>query len=168
VLSPFTDVAAGDELRITIPPNVVANTTGETVQYRSVTARASADSITVNAAIDLGTAGVSFQYRTLACGTAATDGRVAVDGFKDANFQFEWTTKNATSLDFKIECQVKGSNTGWIVVIPTAGTSINLTATAAYSNRVLDVSDYDYCRLGSQINTDTGVNTVNATVRLTQ
>jgi hypothetical protein len=168
VLSPFTDVAAGDELRIVIPPNVVANTLGETVQYRSVTARASADSITVNAAIDLGTAGVSFEYRTLTCGTAATSGRIGVAGFQDANFQFEWTTKNATSLDWKVECQVAGSNTGWIVVVPTSGTSINLTAVDAYSARVFNVNSYDYCRLGTQINTDTGVNTVNATVRLTR
>ena len=61
--APFTDVAAGDELRIVLPTGTVANTTNETIVKRFVTARASATSITVNAAVDLGTTGMGFQYR---------------------------------------------------------------------------------------------------------
>jgi hypothetical protein len=169
VPSPFTNVAAGDELSVVVPVGTVANTTGETIVLLYVAARASADSITIGpAAVDLGTTGMSFNYRTRTCGTAATSGRVATDGFKDANFQFEWTTKNATSLDFKVECKVKGSNTGWVVTIPTTGASTNLTAVGAYSNRILGVDSYDYCRFGMQINADSGVNTVNGAVRLTK
>ena len=165
----FTDVAVGDELRIMLDPALIANNaTADNMILRYVTARASATSITVNAAVNLGTAGVPFNWRTLTCGTTATSGRIGVDGYRNANFQFEWTTKNATSLDWKVECQVKGSNTAWVVVIPTSGASTNITAVAATSARIIDVSDYDYCRLGMQVNTDTGVNTVNGAVRLTR
>jgi hypothetical protein len=165
---PFTNVAVGDELRFIVPAGTVSNVVTQTTYYRYVTARASASSITVNSAIDLGTTGLPFNFRTLTCGTSATSGMIATDGFRNANFQFEYTTKNATSIDWRVECQVKGSNTGWVIVIPSSGTSTNLTAVAATSGRIFDVSDYDYCRLGMQVNTDTGTNTVNGAVRLTR
>jgi hypothetical protein len=166
-VAPFTNVAVGDDLRIVIPAGTVANVITAQTVYRTVTARGSATSITVNSAVNLGTTGVSFNYRTLACAANATDGIFAVDGFKNANVQFEWQTKNATSLDWRVECKLAGSNTGWVVVIPSTGSSTNLTAVAATSARIFDVGDYEYCRLGMQVNTDTGVNTVNGVVRLT-
>jgi hypothetical protein len=164
----FTNVAVGDELRLYRPQGAVANSTADNLAHRFVTARASATSITVNSAVDLGTTGTTFDFRTLTCGTGSTSGRFATDGFRNANVQFEYTVKNATSIDWRVECKVQGANNGWVVVIPSTGTSTNLTATAATSARIFDVSDYDYCRLGMQVNTDTGVNTTYGIVRLTR
>lgn len=86
--APFTDVAVGDILYfLSSGPQ-----TAPVVRY--VTARASADSITVNAAITLTAA--SFTFKRRSCGTAATSGWVDVSTCFDTKVSWRVTQQNTT------------------------------------------------------------------------
>lgn len=154
--SAFANVSVGDELLITIGStgllasgSAVTTTPGaETRRY--VTAKASADSITVNAAVDL-SAGYNFYYRKLVCSTAATSGWFGVQGMKSVGWHFQVSTINATSIDMKVECRVQGS----VDVIVTAWDE-NYTGAGSHSASISGDLHYDACRMMMKVNTDTG------------
>lgn len=95
---PFTGVSVGDV--------IYALSTSGIREGRLVTARASADSITVDSAVNLGT-GVTFTTRQRSCGTAATDGWFYVNAGTVANItlQIDQLSLGSGALAAKIECK---------------------------------------------------------------
>ncbi len=151
-LSCFNNVAVGDVLFINQIAGVVsgaAPVSGLPI-IRSVTARASANSITMSgSAITLTAA--PFEYRKLSCGTADTSGVIGVAGARSITFQVGLAQENSASTDYKIQCRLYGH--AWSDVAgPTNDTS---TFNDIFSTEVA----YDECRVGAQVNTDDGGDT---------
>jgi hypothetical protein len=81
---------------------------------RYVSARASAASMTVDTAWTLPAAGVTLRKQSVACGTAATSGWVAVDGASMLVFSVDLkqVSLGTGAVGFKIEGMSLGSTTG--------------------------------------------------------
>lgn len=158
---PFTNVAVGDELEFNLDG---------VMELRYVAARASANSITVNSAINLGdgrrgTSGYGFWYRTLTCATTATVGWVPVRSNASVTWSVEVTQMDATSIDATLYCRNKGSiaSTGqqaWTHNYTAAGGDfITIQATGGIK--------IDECRMGLKINTDDGADTTTHAEKIT-
>jgi hypothetical protein len=90
------------------------------------------------------------------CAALATSGWIDMVGEGQAHVAtIEWVTKNATSLDYTIECRSYASSVGQTL------TSGSLSA-AGSSNIVIlsNANAFDQCRIGLKLTTDTGVNSV--------
>lgn len=165
--APFALVKAGDLLFI--------RTSATATLLKTVVTRTSDASIVVDgAAVDLGTAGVAFTFRSLTDGTGAAQGWLTVSKFSKKNFVFQLDTINATSIDVQVECKVCGSSgqgcdySNPVKVYPPVGgtgqcgtgnfTTAGITARCA----VVANEDWDQCRIGYKINTDTGVQAITA------
>jgi hypothetical protein len=146
--NPFTNLAVGDMLIVR---------RGEVTDRVSITAKASAASITVSSAVNW-SAGLDFRWLDLNCGTAVTDGWVGVGTFSTVGFTVEWVTKNATSLEFQTECAIGPGQPG---ILETR----SVTAIGNYGP-TLTAGVYDRCRLGIKLSTDTGVQSVNAHIEV--
>jgi hypothetical protein len=160
--APFTNVAVGDEL--------LFNLDGITYR-RYVTARASADSITISGAptatINLGdgrrgTAGYGFYFRRRTCDTTATTGWFPVRGRQQVSIAITVETINATSIDVTTYCRSGGS-----LQTPVEVDTKNYTAadgdiiTLAGGTGGLK---WEACRVGMKVNTDTGDQSVTVVV----
>jgi hypothetical protein len=140
----FTNVAVGDILYI----NDDTPFGTPTQIKRTVTARASADSITIDAAADLTTA--SFEYRTRNCGTADTSGAFPVDGWHSFTVQIDIDQEVSASIDYQLQCRTLGASASWgIVSGPT-----NQTSTGVFF--ISTDLPFHECRVGIQVNTDDG------------
>ena len=142
---------------------------------RQVTAKASADSITVDSAWDLGTAGVGWQFISYSCGTAATDGWLPSGTFHNNTYTLEITTLNATSIDVRLECRSAAPGAAPVPVYPSTSGSgdncaggthtggfCNFTSATGAALAVRDVGEWNECRWGMKINTDTGTQAITA------
>lgn len=145
----FAEVAVGDIL-------FIAATGTTTPTTRVVTARASADSITVDSVITL--AGNTWGWKKQSCGTGITDGWIPVGKFYNLAAQVEYVTKNATSVDFSFECKQGNVSAAAAIIDQTA-----MTATGVYS-RQLASGVFDSCRLGLKITGDGGAQSVFASL----
>jgi hypothetical protein len=147
---PFTDVAVNDQL-------VITGVIGQHV--RTVVARASATSITVDAAVDLSaTGGYAFQYRVLSCGTGATDGWFGVSSLSATTVTIDITQIVATGgIDVRIQC-ASGSNVAAarqvypLLTPPAAGpTYLNFPTATASGVAVEITGSWSRCRVGMKI-----------------
>jgi hypothetical protein len=168
----FNGVAAGDEIRI-------ISSTG-TITSRVVTARASADSITIDAAVDLTTpaAGTQFWYRTLECGTETISGWFSTSPYQDLKITWEMNQVSLTSgyIDFRVECRDFGVDNQPVQVwgvgasgYPAAGF---VTAGILLGRKAIYIPESWYeCRVGSIIvgtddGADTGANAEKITIKV--
>jgi hypothetical protein len=142
---PFTELTAGD---------VIYFFSGNTYYSRRVATVASVDQITVDTAVTL--TDVSWTWRKAVCGTGAGDGWLDVSDFKTLNFTVSWITKNATSIDYSLECRA-GDASAYFV---TDG-RVSMTATGVNMYVARDAV-FDACRVGLKITADTGANSVSA------
>jgi hypothetical protein len=98
---PYTNVAVGDELFIS---GAAGNFT------RTVTARASATSITVDSAVNLDVdGGYIFNYRTLSCGAAVTDGWIQVGPGKHTITIIYRQGDLGGGVDYSLESRARGA-----------------------------------------------------------
>lgn len=159
---PFLNVNIGDVVSVQTGPNSFLT--------RYVVTKPDNDTITVNAVWNLGATGVVFSYLKKNGGTAATDGWINIGPLNQATFLIRVDQINATSIDAKVECrQSTFSTVPTIVFPPTGGQGICQTTptgnfTAAGGCPVDITALFDACRLCFKINTDTGVNSVSASV----
>ncbi len=147
----FTDVAVGDMLTFTL--------SGEPYK-RVVTARASADSITVNKAISIPADGVGFLYQHQYTSSNPADfiGAVSVDGWKAADFT--WTVDAVASTGgavMTLECS-QGAGPGWPltswVTVATATVATGGTKADTVEAIDLQIADFKFCRLGFSFTAD--------------
>lgn len=138
----FTGMAAGDLL-------LIRNAGTGVTSLRRIVTFTSVSQVVVDAAIDLGTAGVTFNWLKQSCGTAATDGWVDVSLFYRLTFERALTTFNATSIQTQVECQLNGVGS---YTIDTS--SVTATGSYAYS---IGSGVWDSCRMGVKVTTDTGL-----------
>jgi hypothetical protein len=161
---PFTDVAVGDILYILSS----GPQTAPVVRY--VTARASADSITVDTAITLTAATFTFKRRS--CGTAASSGWVDVSTAWDVKVAWRISQQDTTGgISIVVYCKDNDdSGTGTRVYPPnnTGGTreceDTGIFATTTTGCAVTIPEGWDSCRLGMKIVTaDDGADTTTHT-----
>jgi len=142
--NPFASLAVGDMILVR---------RGTVTDRVSITAKASAASITVSSAVDW-SAGLDFRWLDLTCGTAVTDGWIGVGAFYNVAVTVEWVTKAATSLDFQTECAM---GPGLPAIVETR----SATAVGQWA-LVITAGVYDRCRVGMKLTADTGAQVVNA------
>lgn len=144
---PFANVAVGDELTFVGMGGLPLDTAGN--EYRLVTARASADSITVNTAIDIGTTGRTFTYRKRACGTAATDGWFYTGGWQDFTVYVQADQSDAGGgVDVALYCEAFSSASGQTRVFQKTYSSYGDPS----GRDAVTVTNYwDRCRLGIRL-----------------
>jgi hypothetical protein len=132
---------------------------------RLVTAKASDDSITVNAAVQLdqpvtgSSNGVTFTWRRLECGTGAENGWVYLGGQDVAAFHLSIDQMNVSAggIDVRVECRAYGPS-----AVPNQIFLNNYTTAGIPSGRaVYTISrvPYDECRVGTKLGTDDGGDT---------
>lgn len=149
--NPFGSVAAGDVISINI---------AGTATTRLVTARASADSITVNSALTIAATGLPFVYWKFNSGTAATSGWVDVSGLSDVTITVHYVQGDLDALTAVWECRLNDWDTQPTVVYPgesdlcgaagtySAGVCSFATASASADLAVVVTGKWDSCRLG--------------------
>ncbi len=162
----FTELLVGDLILIEVPSEATTTPDAQPSQYlRWITARASADSITVNSAVTIPAAGVGFTWWKLSAGTSASSGWFPMNPNQIIVVSVD--QMDATSIDYKVECRFKF----WDYVsnpIIIAGPT-NLTAATDTPDRVaIEGADrYDQCRVGFKINTDDGADTTTHAEKIT-
>jgi hypothetical protein len=141
---PFQQIFAGTAANYILRFNL-----NGVLTYRQVTAAASAISITVDSAVDLGTTGLTFDWALVnQCGTAATDGWFSVSGVAKVEFIFQIDTLGSTSIDRIVQCKGEGPRASPITAVAAA----NYTATGGEKMTVS--TQWAQCRLGVKVNTD--------------
>jgi len=158
----FTDVAVNDLLLITIG--------GQEVQ-RKVTARASADSITVNQAIRIPAAGVPFTYKKFWYSTDPFDD-LWIPVRADGTTLFQTNIAANTSTGGVVQslfCTTKGA--GWPTTNNmTVATETTATGTAAkYAHSFnLNLLPYTHCKMAFKYGTADAAGTDDITLTVTQ
>lgn len=152
----FTNVLAGDLLIFKV---------GNTAYERKVTARASADSITVNAAVNIPAAGVTFAYKKFWVSTNPADEMwFPTIGYRTLLIPWNVAANTATGgTTNTLECARRGPgwpSTIWMPIGPSTsrgsdGTqNIASAATGAYTDYVdLTLLSFDYCRFSWKFGT---------------
>jgi hypothetical protein len=148
----FTTVSVGDLLLLQL-----ADQRGALQQYeRKVTAKASANSITVNAAINIPTAGVTFRFKKLFFSTNPADRMwVPVKVVTQATYTYRVDANaNTGGVTYLVECAPVGEGPAWPtrtwVQVWTGNTASG--ATLAPSLFAADLghtgTPFEYCRFG--------------------
>lgn len=139
---------------------------------RYITAKASGASITVNSAVNIENsgAGYPFQWNDVACGTAATDGWIPVNGASVIKVSVQVDQLNVTGgINVTIQCKDNTHDTVPITIYPdpndsSAEESHTMNYTAVQANSYSVPVPWDACRVGLEIGTadDGGDLTTNA------
>jgi hypothetical protein len=169
--NPFANLVVGDVIYLQDPFQATKGATLEKV----ITARASADSVTISSVISVPTAFTanSFEWRKRQCATTANAGWFPVEGYRPVKFSVGANTIGATSVDIRFECREQGEdNQPYPVctsgVCSSAGVLTVPAASAGFSGRnafVVGVNDqWKECRVGLKIN---GAGTQSITMRAT-
>lgn len=152
--APFANVQVGD---LIIFPRVKPGTSLATSGFHEavVTARASADSITISAAVDLSspTTGSKFYFKTKYTDTAQSSVFFDVSKFVMFNIQADVETINATSLDFTLECRLRKFD-------QRANTVYTKNFTAVGADAIAVSVPYEQCRVGWKVTGDAGAQDV--------
>lgn len=163
--NPFSDVAVGDVI-------AVRRATG-VVDRRIVVTRTDAANVVVESAVDW-SGGFAFGYRTLTCGTTATDGWVDASGSNNITIQFQIDQANTTTgIDWRIEC--KGAGIGSLAdpVYPASGFITVTNASTPYVSAAYVNGRWSACRVGVKLTStddggDTGANAEQITAFITR
>lgn len=92
------------------------------------------------------------------CGATSADGWVPTpNNGRPVVFQIRWITKNATSLDYQIECKVSDDSG----TTPGIVNTISMTATGVQTGTAWP-HNFAACRIGLKLTSDTGANSVSA------
>jgi hypothetical protein len=156
---PFALLGVGDAFGVKIGTDAVPT-------YRIITAKASGDSVTVNAAIDLSVdaTGYFFTWRKYVGGTAATSGWFDVSNLAadTITITVQYDQGDLDALGVRWECRVQSLDTQPQYVHPGASTSSGIcgpgtpsatfctfaTAGAGQGLSVRDIGKWDECRIG--------------------
>lgn len=91
------------------------------------------------------------------CGAASTDGWVKTSSGNPIVIQVNWITKNATSLEYQIECKITNDTS----TSPSVLSTISMSAIGVQTSTIWP-HGYTACRVGLKLTTDTGTNSVSA------
>ena len=131
----LTGLAVGDVLQVLTSPRPGASTpaTGTGTTLRVVTAIASVNSITVDAAIDLSaTGGYSYSFYRNTCGTAATNGWVSVpNAAQRFAMSVSFEQGDIANLVARWECKQSGIAAPIVIVYPGESSDCGLGAALA-------------------------------------
>jgi len=122
--NPFTDIAVGDVLEV-----APIGTSGRRT-YLRVDARASAASITVDTAVDLGT-GVAWRYWRLQSGTTVNDGWFPVSGATSVTIGVYWVQGDLDALQVIWQCRSAAPGSKPMQVFPGLTSECGLGGSAA-------------------------------------
>ena len=155
--APFTTVAVGDMIGVVMRSLAPGLERG--LVWRRVTARASATSLTVNAAWDLsttfGSGGYSFQHMKADIGSGEFDGWISLVGAESVTFDLDIAQLVATGgISYKVECKTGVPGMSPLIVI---GPTNVATGTPTASSNVV-TEPRVACRLGLRIITGDDAN----------
>lgn len=157
--SVFAPVGVGDTLTVMV---------SGVETFRTVTAKASNTSVTIDSAANLDNAGQGYgwSYRDVTCGTTANDGWLNVAGFRDKVFTFEFNAGDADSIDIRWECKTSVPGANPVIVYPgksdTCGGGSLLTGYCNFPAAGVGITSrlalvvyepWAFCRLGMKVKT---------------
>jgi len=105
----FTDIGVGDVLLVQLSSGVN--------HLRVVTAKASADQVTVESAIDLSD-GHPWRYKKLRCGTGVDDGWINTSGWDTVQLTVLYVAGDLGTLDIAMFCKENAIGSGAVRVYP--------------------------------------------------
>jgi hypothetical protein len=166
--APFTNVAVGDAIFVRLGGGL------DQTDMVTVTARASADSITVSSAVDW-SAGYVFSYLDLVCGTDTAAGWIDVSNKDTIQMTVEYAAGDMTGLDVVFECKDNGLTSAPVQVYPGPSSecgfgTLNTDVCTLVLNDALTVkltyNAFKQCRVGLAWRTADGatVDAVNTTL----
>lgn len=164
---PFAVVEVGDVILVRDSSNAL--------QILTVDAKAGADEITVDTAVDLGTVGVDWQYRTLSCGTGANDGWINTARFEQTLVCVEPKAGTSTgAFHWHLEVKTAADGAGPVQAYPDNSTTKPATVEPGgvgydYGQCVNVTTPHDWLRVGLGFATggDDGTDTGAAKERIT-
>lgn len=156
---PFDKVTVGDILFL--------RSQNTTPDIRYVTAKTSADTVTVNSAINIENSGAGrpFGWYDVTCGTSASDGWMPVSQFSLVKVLFRIDQMNATSIDAIIEGRDDTLNPQPTLLYPDPADAASTNEckkgnfTDVNGCAVVVTGIWDAIRIGFKINTDDGSDT---------
>jgi hypothetical protein len=155
----FQNMSVGDEITFPLATLTPAGTQtqpgNESVRY--IVTKTSADSVVLNAAINLAVPagrGYPFTWRKRVCGTTASDGWFSTSSWQDFTVSFQADQGDATSLDAALQCETFGAASAPIQVwtanyLLAVYGNVSTGRTAIYV-----VNHFDRCRLGVRLTDD--------------
>jgi hypothetical protein len=127
------------------------------IEVRTVVTNADDDTVTVDTAIDL-TGGVTWRYRKTVCGTAVTDGWIAVAGYTNVNLGIQYDAGDLGALEVVWECISGAPGAQPVQVYPGSGSAcgfgtlaVNLCSFSSTGDRFtrgLTDQVFAFCRIG--------------------
>jgi len=134
------------------------------VLERAVTAKASNDSVTVDTAIDLGTDGVYFQYKTMFAGADTEDGYVPIANMQSIAYTVNIAQMNGTGgIDMHVQCRQQGGPP--VILLTDNSTAAEILV---FSLDFETGGPFDQCRIGFKWGTaDDAVDTTTLQERIT-
>lgn len=155
---PFTNVAVGDLLQF----NVVTTGGGAHTYQRKVTARASANSITVNSAVKIPAAGVTFTYQRFFVTRDPLDQVwIPTRGYRALTLDYRVAANaNTGGVIATLECNDDQTGAGWptapwvtVGSLTTASGATQAASVTALGPVILQESYFGYCRVGLKFGT---------------
>lgn len=153
----FANVAVGDLLYLNLEGKEFV---------RKVTARASADSITVNEKIKIPTAGVGFRYKHFFVFADPLDGWIQLGAGERIGFLFDVDANaNTGGVVSNVECRAPGPDQSGVVQIDTDTVASGSAGNATTWLDMESTPAFDACRIGAGFgtgdDTDTAAEDVN-------
>lgn len=151
---PFSAMVPGDVVWLSVVDGTTTLRTG--LALRWITAKASANSVTIDSAVVIPTAGLGFSWQQAAASTAASAGWFGVQG-KATTIQIQVDQMSVTGgIDYALECGVAPFGVGPVTtdVVATANIASASVVTLAVGE------PYDVCRVGLKIGTNDNLDVI--------
>jgi hypothetical protein len=144
---PFTNVSANDLLLL--------QTEDSAYVWRKVTARASANSITLNASVNIASAGETFRYRKFFVFADPQDGWVNVSGWDSTTFILDVDANADTGgVISDVTCAVLGPTYEPAVQVDTITIATTAVGTDVTAIDLSLAAPYTHCRFGMEFGTN--------------
>lgn len=149
--SAFNELLAGDEIEV-YNPSSQTNSTASGRERRLLTARASANSVTVDSNITIPTAGSKFAWWKRVVAATAADGWFSVGNTTEFSLRLAFEQANVTGgITYKVECRDAYLDRKGPVVLVAGETNVTTFPSTVRVN-VYD-ERYAECRVGLKIGT---------------
>lgn len=160
-----TGLAAADDAldEVDVGDIISVKNTSDAYVERVLTAKASADSCTVDSAVTIssdGTTGKPYQFRKWFSGTTTSDGWLAIDHLESPTVSFWITTLNATSITVTIEGRMRGGTP--MTILEEAFTAATVSGGVSAQEPYVIRERVEEIRVGVKINTDSGNQSLSA------
>jgi hypothetical protein len=121
-------------LPVAVGDIVFVRTSPSNVDTRAVVAKASSDSLTLDAAATWAATGLQYSYFKTECGTAVTSGWIDTGAADRISMTIQYEQGDLDALEWRFECKQAGIDSAPVIVYPSKGDGCGNGATQAITN----------------------------------